>query len=583
MFSAAQELPSKMTEASKAKEDVNEMERDKVNMGAEEDPSLQEAESPGTASNQDRELHKQLRQPSSSSPPTTSKRKDRVCINVGGIRHETYRSTLKNIPDTRLSWLVDASAGSVDYDADLGEYFFDRHPGVFANVLNYYRTGNLHCPLDVCGPLFEDELNFWGIDDQQVESCCWLTYRQHRDAQDTLAAFEGVEFDNDFDDEEPDLGRYGFAFTAETEPNLTFWQKYQPRIWTLMEEPYSSKLAKVIAYTTLALIVISVILFCLESLQFFQKGEPKLVLAVLEGICVAWFTLELLVRFIFCPEKLAFFKKVMNWIDFLAIIPFYISLGYPSGSNVEILNIIRLIRIFRIFKLSRHSSGLQILGHTLRASVRELLLLISFLLIGVVLFASLIYYWEKDETDTKFKDIPTCFYWAVITMTTVGYGDMTPNTAMGKFIGSICAVCGVLTIALPVPVIVNNFSLYYSHAQARLKLPKKRRRLLVNASNALKAPAMLENGMSGDSNGSADSGCGENSKSAVNGGRKCSLLIADELNEIKPRRPVRRDSHLFNNSTSSTSNGDVANNRPSYAMQKRLSMRPTVPTLPEVE
>ena len=249
MFSAAQELPSKMTEASKAKEDVNEMERDKVNMGAEEDPSLQEAESPGTASNQDRELHKQLRQPSSSSPPTTSKRKDRVCINVGGIRHETYRSTLKNIPDTRLSWLVDASAGSVDYDADLGEYFFDRHPGVFANVLNYYRTGNLHCPLDVCGPLFEDELNFWGIDDQQVESCCWLTYRQHRDAQDTLAAFEGVEFDNDFDDEEPDLGRYGFAFTAETEPNLTFWQKYQPRIWTLMEEPYSSKLAKVRRYT----------------------------------------------------------------------------------------------------------------------------------------------------------------------------------------------------------------------------------------------------------------------------------------------------------------------------------------------
>lgn len=321
-------------------------------------------------------------------------------------------------------------------------------------------------------------------------------------------------------------------------------------------------------------------MFCLESLPFFQQGKPKLALAILEGICVAWFTLELMVRFIFCPQKLAFFKKVMNWIDFLAIVPFYISLGYPSESDVEILNIIRLIRIFRIFKLSRHSSGLQILGHTLRASVRELLLLISFLLIGVVLFASLIYYWEKDAKETKFKDIPNCFWWAVVTMTTVGYGDMAPTTTMGKFIGSICAVCGVLTIALPVPVIVNNFSLYYSHAQARLKLPKKRRRLLVNASNALKAPAMVENGMSGDSNGSSDSGCGENS--TANGGRKCSLLITDELNEIKPRRPVRRDSHLFNNTTTS-SNGDVTNNRPSYAMQKRLSMRPTVPTLPEVE
>lgn len=318
-------------------------------------------------------------------------------------------------------------------------------------------------------------------------------------------------------------------------------------------------------------------------MTFFHLEKPKLALKILEAICVAWFTLEFLVRFVFCPKKLEFFKKVMNWIDFLAIVPFYVSL-YPanSSSNVEILNIIRLIRIFRIFKLSRHSSGLQILGHTLRASVRELLLLISFLIIGVVLFASLIYYWEKDVENTKFKDIPNCFWWAVVTMTTVGYGDMAPITTMGKFIGSICAVCGVLTIALPVPVIVNNFSLYYSHAQARLKLPKKRRRVLVNASNALKVSAVVENGMSGDSNGSSDSGCAENS--ATNGGRKCSLLITDELNEVKPRRPVRRDSHLFNNTTT-TSNGDAAanNGRQSYAMQKRLSMRPTVPTLPEVE
>lgn len=232
-----------MSELNKAasKEVIRIREEDAV----EEDFKMEEEESPGGSNDQDCELHKQLSQ-QSSSPPQTSKRKDRISINVGGIRHETYRSTLKNIPDTRLSWLADASAGSVDYDADLGEYFFDRHPDVFSNVLNYYRTGKLHCPLDVCGPLFEDELNFWGIDDQQVESCCWLTYRQHRDAQETLAAFEGVEFENDFDDDEPpDFCRYGFAFAAEAVPDTTWWQKYQPRIWTLMEEPYSSKLAKV--------------------------------------------------------------------------------------------------------------------------------------------------------------------------------------------------------------------------------------------------------------------------------------------------------------------------------------------------
>ncbi len=122
----------------------------------------------------------------------TTKRKDRVVINVGGMRHITYRSTLRNVPDTRLSWLADSSAfHSADYDAETGEFFFDRHPAVFSHVLNYYRTGKLHVPYDVCGPLYEEELQYWGIDDSQVESCCWISYRQHRDAQDTLKDFEG--------------------------------------------------------------------------------------------------------------------------------------------------------------------------------------------------------------------------------------------------------------------------------------------------------------------------------------------------------------------------------------------------------
>lgn len=316
-------------------------------------------------------------------------------------------------------------------------------------------------------------------------------------------------------------------------------------------------------------------------MEWFRDVDRQLLLFILEGICVGWFTLELLVRFIFCPIKCDFFKKAMNWIDFLAIVPFYISIHYRNepDNNLDVLMIIRLIRIFRIFKLSRHSSGLQILGHTLRASFRELLLLIFILIIGVVLFASLIYHCEKAEPNTKFVDIPTSFWWAVVTMTTVGYGDMAPKTLLGKIVGSLCAVCGVLTIALPVPVIVNNFSLYYSHAQARLKLPKKRRRVLVNAANALKAPALLENGMSGESKGSADSGCQE---------KNCNVVVTDELNTTRPRRPVRRESHLFGQ-TSPPSNGNASMGRNSitstttYAMQKRRSMRPTVPTLTEVE
>jgi len=91
----------------------------------------------------------------------------RVILNVGGIRHETYKATLKKIPATRLSRLTEALA---NYDPILNEYFFDRHPGVFAQILNYYRTGKLHYPTDVCGPLFEEELEFWGLDANQASS-----------------------------------------------------------------------------------------------------------------------------------------------------------------------------------------------------------------------------------------------------------------------------------------------------------------------------------------------------------------------------------------------------------------------------
>jgi len=79
-------------------------------------------------------------------------------------------------------------------------------------------------------------------------------------------------------------------------------------------------------------------------------------------------------------------------------------------------------------------------------------------------------------------------WWAIVTMTTVGYGDMTPKTYVGMFVGSLCALTGVLTIALPVPVIVSNFALFYSHTQARAKLPKKRRRVLPVEAVRPKAP-----------------------------------------------------------------------------------------------
>lgn len=175
----------------------------------------------------------------------------------------------------------------------------------------------------------------------------------------------------------------------------------------------------------------------------------------------------------------------MNTIDLCAIVPYFITLATvltedkeqvaaealrqfavgkqeEKGGSLAMLRVIRLVRVFRIFKLSRHSKGLQILGLTLKSSMRELGLLIFFLLIGIILFSSAVYYAESGTERSNFKSIPDAFWWALVTMTTVGYGDMVPLSFWGKMVGSLCAISGVLTLALPVPVIVSNFSYFYN-------------------------------------------------------------------------------------------------------------------------
>jgi len=179
---------------------------------------------------------------------------ERVVINVGGIRHQTYRSTLRTLPETRLAWLAEPDARHhFDYDAKSNEFFFDRHPGVFAHILNYYRTGKLHCPADVCGPLYEEELAFWGIDETDVEPCCWMTYRQHRDAEEALDSFGGEPMDGeDGDGAEPlegeedlELTKRHLALGDSPGGKVEVWRRWQKRMWALFEDPYSSKYARV--------------------------------------------------------------------------------------------------------------------------------------------------------------------------------------------------------------------------------------------------------------------------------------------------------------------------------------------------
>ncbi|XP_054266436.1 potassium voltage-gated channel protein Shaw-like [Macrosteles quadrilineatus] len=216
-----------------------------------------------------------------------------------------------------------------------------------------------------------------------------------------------------------------------------------------------------------------------------ERTDPHDAFFYVELACNAWFTFELAVRSVVSPNLVQFIKSPVNVIDFVATLSFYTDILLQSSvahhiDKSDILEFFSIIRILRLFKLTRHSPGLKILIHTFKASAKELTLLVFFLVLGIVVFASLVYYAEKLQANphNDFKSIPEGLWWAIVTMTTVGYGDMAPKTYVGMFVGALCALAGVLTIALPVPVIVSNFSMFYSHTQARSKLPKRRRRVL---------------------------------------------------------------------------------------------------------
>ncbi|XP_046442547.1 potassium voltage-gated channel protein Shaw-like [Daphnia pulex] len=428
---------------------------------------------------------------------------NRIVLNVGGIRFETYKTTLKKIPATRLSRLTEAL---VNYDPILNEYFFDRHPGVFSQILNYYRTGKLHYPSHVCGPLFEEELEFWGLDSNQVEPCCWMTYTVHRDTQQTLAILDKLDIETEKPTEEEIARKFGYE-EDYLAGRLSLWQRFKPATWSLFDEPYSSLPAKGVAVISVFFICVSVLSFCLKThpsmrVPFLRnitvngpgnasyflldkvKTEPHEAFFYVELVCNIWFTLEISIRFVVSPDKCDFLQSPVNVIDLVATLSFYTDMLLQELAhhvdNADILEFFSIIRILRLFKLTRHSPGLKILIHTFKASAKELTLLVFFLMLGIVIFASLVYYGERLQANphNDFKSIPEGLWWAIVTMTTVGYGDMAPKTYAGMFVGALCALAGVLTISLPVPVIVSNFSMFYSHTQARSKLPKRRRRVL---------------------------------------------------------------------------------------------------------
>ncbi len=206
----------------------------------------------------------------------------------------------------------------------------------------------------------------------------------------------------------------------------------------------------------LFLILSSIIIVMLDSVPSLHIQHKDLFHKI-EWIFTILFTLEYILRIISSAHRFKFIFSVLGIIDFIAIIPNYLTLFYNGPELLLMLRVLRLLRIFRIFRLSHFLNDLNFLSITLYRSLRKISIFIVFALVLVLMLGSVMYLVEKPEHG--FTSIPQCIYWALVTITTVGYGDVVPITPMGKILAGIVMLTGYAIIAVPMGIVTTEMVL----------------------------------------------------------------------------------------------------------------------------
>ncbi|KAF7634175.1 hypothetical protein Mgra_00006473 [Meloidogyne graminicola] len=395
-------------------------------------------------------------------------------LNIGGVPFFVLIEALLHAdPSTFLTKFVQLTHRSKIKVADaflLPEraYYFQRSPLAFEAIFQYYANGVIHKPPELCPSAFSAELEFWRVPTSYIGACC-------SDSVSPLERLLESSKEEKVDDTSFEKLRFG---------------QFRRRMWI-----FGKAWAKAFELSSTMFVMISVLGLSFGTIPDFQvieyvsSGNQTVslpngteiiqeeiepirmehpIFVFTERICIAFFTIEYLLRLFAAPRKLRFILKPLNLVDLLAIMPFYLELmltlmGVDDKKLRDlrwaflVVRILRVLRVIRIIKLGRFSSGLQTFGMTLQRSQKQLQMMTIVLLTGVVFFSTMIYFLEKDEKGSPFTSIPAAYWWCIVTMTTVGYGDVVPATTMGKIIASAAIMSGVLVLALPITIIVDNF------------------------------------------------------------------------------------------------------------------------------
>ena len=210
----------------------------------------------------------------------------------------------------------------------------------------------------------------------------------------------------------------------------------------------------------IALILLSLVVVVLDSVEHIARNFHSL-LFMLEWLFTIIFSLEYAARIYCAKDRRKYMTSFFGIIDLLAVLPTYLALFFPELHALIDVRVLRLIRIFRVFKLTAYMQEYAHLANALSASRKKILVFLSFVLMIVLVMGTLMYVVEGPEHG--FTSIPIATYWAITTMTTVGFGDLTPKTDFGKLIASTMMLMGWGTLAVPTGIVTAEMSRTRGH------------------------------------------------------------------------------------------------------------------------
>ncbi|CAF3580994.1 unnamed protein product [Rotaria socialis] len=385
---------------------------------------------------------------------------ERIIINVCGDRYETHRETLELYPDSLLG---NRKRCKHYYDKTRKEYFFDRNRSCFEAILYYYQShGRLRRPTYVPIDVFLEEVTFFQLGEEALN--------QIRKAEN-IKEVKKVRLPKN---------------------------NCRTHLWATMEYPDYSIMAEIVSGLSLLMILISTITLAVESLPQYadldtitcdnitmgHSNNSNETLAndykylcsnyfatpffIIQTICVGFFTLELILRIVSALSFAIFVKNIMNWIDIAAVIPYYITLGIyltdlqsqidtTTYLGLRLLRILRFARVLKFYRIFKRVKSLRALGSTIRETLPDFFIMINILTLLSFIFGAAAYFAESSANSSAFDSILKATYWGIITIASVGYGDIVPVTPAGRIIACLCSLCGATTIGMLVSILVDRY------------------------------------------------------------------------------------------------------------------------------